>query len=169
MTKLRLTARIDSSRELVFEYMTSQDYLDLICQKATSVSSGVVEANEHADGKIRHAVRWIAPTRVPSILKKYEAKAPKEVSWVEETVWDEASGEASFRVVPDVPAHWHDKYRSSGRIVLREAGGSTELTQELEFSLDFGLVGKALEKLLKGEVESLLAERLEVLRRKYES
>lgn len=167
MVSLRLAAEIDAPIHLLLEFMTSQAFLDLICEKATTVSSGTVEAVEQFDGKIRHAVRWVAPTRVPAILKKYESRAPKEVSWLEETVWDTGTGEATFRVVPEVPKHWHSKYRSSGRITLRDLGNNCELTQSLEFALDFGLVGKALEKLLKGEVEALLQERLDVLRQKF--
>ena len=138
-----------------------------MCANVDELSRGLVEAREEDAGTLRHAVRWTAPTRLPSILKKYEAKAPSHVSWLEETVWDLASGEASLRVVPEVPDSWHSKYRSSGQIALRESAGATELVEELDFSLDFGLVGKALEKLLKGEVEKLLEKRVEVLRRHF--
>ena len=85
------------------------------------------------------------------------------MNWLETLSWDDDGNRATLVVAPDVPESWRDRYRSRGVITLADDDDHTQVSYELEFSMEFGLVGKALEKLLSSEIESLLKSRLDVL------
>lgn len=162
--KIHVQHTFHASKEELLDALVSSAYLDDVCARVSAVSTASVEENERDDQSWRTTVRWVAPTRLPSVLKKYENKAPREVSWAEETAWDVRTWTANFNVAPDVPAHWESKYDSTGTLHLEDVEeGKVRLSQTIEFRLNIGLVGKAIERLLKTEVETLLQRRLEIL------
>ena len=160
--KLSVSINVRTDAATLLEYLYSEEYLQGAVAECEAVSRAEVE--ERSEDGTTFAVRWYAPTKLPRVLKRYEGKAPQSVNWLERTTWNRDTFEATLTVIPDVPESWHSKYRSSGKIQLIPKGSSVELRQELEFSMDFGMVGMALEKLLKNEVEALLSQRLEVLK-----
>lgn len=161
--KLSVEVVVQTDAATLLEYLSSPEYLADAVARAEAVSDAQLEEREGDTV----AVRWFAPTKLPRILKKYEGKAPKSVNWLERVTWDTTTYTGALQVVPDVPDSWHDKYTSSGTVTIRPTAGGVTLRQDLEFSMDFGLVGKALETLLKGEVEKLLTDRLQVLKQHF--
>ncbi len=162
--QINVETEFGASPEEVIAALSAPEYLQDVTDRVSLLQSAEVEADETVGNQRTIAVRFVAPTRLPAILKKYEDRAPSTVSWVETTRWNLDDLTATLDVTPDVPPHWESKYESAGSIALRPTPQGCRLTQSIEFRLNFGLVGRAIEKLLKSEVETLLRSRLDVLR-----
>lgn len=164
--KLCVTIEVAGTPDAVLEYLHSDDYLNAAAS-VEGVLRAEVEERSEDDNRLMVATRWYAPTKLPKLLKKYEGKAPQSVNWLERMDWDVATYTASLTVQPDVPESWRSMYASSGEVTLEPTATGTKLMQQMEFTMSFGLIGKALEKLLKNEIEALLQQRLEVLRQHF--
>jgi hypothetical protein len=135
--------RVRATPAAIFEYMTSAPYLDALVKAIDAVSS-IEELESRAHGEaLERRVRYEAPTagKIPSFLKKYQDKAPAHVRWEEQGSWDASRATLSYKIVPEVPEHWHKKYSVSGQLkLIEEAPGQTTLLASLEYHVKvFGL------------------------------
>ena len=168
--QLHVRTRIPASPDAVVHFLSSQAYLDEVAARTASLERGdVIEHVVEDEGrKIVSSVRWIAPTRLPRFLQRYEDRAPATVSWVETTRWNMRDGTAELTVTPDVPDAWRSRYDSTGTLSLTRLDGESELVQNVEFRLHVPVLGKAIERLVKSEVEQLLELRLGIMREHFD-
>lgn len=165
--QLHVRAQIPATPEEIVAVLASQTYLDEVSRRAEHISSAEVVGGTVEDDAIVSSVRFVAPTRLPRVLRRYQDRAPAEVSWIETIRWSRATWTGRVSVEPDVPDSWKQRYDSSGLIELHDVDGGVELVQSLEFDLHVPILGAAIEKLLEKEVDRLLTLRLDVLREQF--
>ena len=161
--KISVSIELAADPAAVLDALHSERYLELAAP-ATGRLRAEIEQREEQGGTLIVATRWYAPTKLPRILTQYEGRAPESVNWLERLTWDLTTFTATLEVTPDMPASWRTRYRSSGVLRIEATPGGARLHQDLEFTMDLGLIGRALEKLLHNEIEALLTQRLGLLR-----
>lgn len=158
--RLKVSRTFDLSAEELRDVLDDPDYYRRVVDAARALSSA--RTLETAPSETR--VRFTAPTQLPRLLKRYADKAPREVHWDEILRWDDDRRTAVFDVEPHVPDHWHEKYSSDGTMeIVAQPDGRATLQIDLDFSLNVGFVGRAIEKLLQKEIEALLQQRLDII------
>lgn len=168
--KVTYTEQVNASAAAIFEYMTSPAYLEALVKAIDAVSS-IEELESQADGdSLKRRVLYEAPTagKIPGFLKKYEDKAPAHVRWEEQGVWDASRTTLRYKIVPELPEHWHKKYSVSGELQLVEQGPEkTQLSVSLEYKVKVFGLGGIIESALKDEVEKILAIQAKVTAKRF--
>lgn len=156
---------IPASPAQVCAYMNSVEYLDALKQALDIVSKIELVSLEEKHGALERVVRYEAPTegKIPGFLQRYQDKAPAFVRWEERGQWDASRSSFSYTIVPDVPEHWHKRYKVRGTLSLQAAaGGSTKQRASLEYEIKVLGFSTIIEKALKPEVEKILRIQAEV-------
>ena len=172
MKETEHTVDVNASPSEVIDLLLDEDvYPGRLADQIEKVSRvEFVESETLDDGRIRHVLRFTAPTQLPRPLRKFRDKAPEVIHWDEITIIDRDSGKATVEIVPDVPDHWHQKYDNRGELFVEQISeGHSRVHQSLDFSLDaptgFGLF---LNRAVKGEVQNVLQAKADLLRHYFE-
>ncbi len=90
---------------------------------------------------------------------------PEMLAWVEESVWDKAAHRYRYRIVPNLPAAWRDRFDSHGSYQLTATARGVHRLIEGEIHVRVPLVGGLVERMLVKEVEQNFRAEAEALRR----
>lgn len=154
--KIERSILVKATPDSIIEYLTGPQYV----QDLNEVQTGGIIAVTEKSSAPQQILRYEATTRLPGFLKKYESKAPPTVFWEEHLTWNLANNLASFQIVADAPAHWQERYTTTGRVSATAAGsGSTKLVHELEYKIKVFGLGTIIEKALSSEIEAIFDAR----------
>jgi hypothetical protein len=103
------------------------------------------------DATIRRRVRYVPNTdgKIPAFGKLV---TPAMLTWVEESTWDKARHRFDYRILPNLPAAWRDRFTSNGSYQLSQEGGELVRRIDGEILVRVPLFGGVVEKLLVREV-----------------
>lgn len=154
--KIERSILVNATPDAVIEYLSGPQYVQDLSELQTG---GILAVTEKAPAP-QQIIRYEATTRLPGFLKKYESKAPPTVFWEEHLNWNSSNNQASFQIVADAPAHWQERYTTTGRLIATAAGsGSTKLVHELDYKIKVFGLGTIIEKALSSEVEAIFDAR----------
>jgi hypothetical protein len=97
-----------------------------------------VQYTPNTDGKI--------PAFGRSVIK------PSMLRWIEESTFHKAQHRYEYRILPNLPEAWRDRFDSHGSYQLVQAGAQVERRIEGEVVVRVPLLGRTVEKLLVREV-----------------
>lgn len=129
-----------------------------LCQRLERALPGLERiellSSEEASGVLRRRVRYTprAHDRVPSFGRGLVT--PEMLIWVEESAYDRARQRIDYRVEPNLPERWRDRFDSRGCFTFREAAGGLVRRVEGEVTVRVPLVGVLAERLLVREVRA---------------
>ena len=79
--------------------------------------------------------------------------------WIEESTYDKARHRFDYRILPNLPESWRDRFQSHGSYQLTQEGALVHRRIEGEIVVRVPLLGRTVEKLLVREVtENFRAE-----------
>jgi hypothetical protein len=113
-----------------------------------------IEPLERVDegGVVRRRVRYTPRVgdKIPAFGRA--VVKPSMLQWVEESTYDRARHRFDYRIVPNLPEAWRDRFRSSGCYELRTVG--EEVARHIDGDIDVRvpLLGRTVEKLLVREI-----------------
>jgi hypothetical protein len=108
---------------------------------------------------IRKKTRYTPNTdgKIPSFGRS--VVKPSMLRWIEESTFHKAQHRFEYRIVPNLPEAWRDRFSSSGSYRLAQEGPSLVRKIEGEIVVRVPLLGRTVEKLLVREVtENFRAE-----------
>jgi hypothetical protein len=120
-----------------------------------------IEPLERVDegATVRRRVRYTPNTdgKIPSFGR--HLVKPSMLRWIEESTFDKARHRFDYRILPNLPEAWRERFRSHGSYQLSEAAGAVLRRIEGEVVVLLPLLGRTVEKLLVREVgENFRAE-----------
>jgi hypothetical protein len=120
-----------------------------------------IEPLERIDepGRIRRRVQYTPNTegKIPAFGR--QVVKPSMLRWIEESTYDKAAHRYDYRILPNLPASWRDRFESHGRYQLTATGAQVLRRIEGEIVVHVPLLGRTVEKLLVREVtENFRAE-----------
>lgn len=167
MPTVERTDNLSASATAVFEALVTPAFFEGLPAHLSKVSAvELIELEDLGDGQYRRRLRYTAPTDLPRFLKPFEAKAPPQIRWDEVATIDVAAQLLQFRIRPDMPDHWHERYHSQGQLIARPIGKNRcEITQEVAFEIDAPRgFGTFVNRALKAEIEEIFAAQIKRLR-----
>jgi Protein of unknown function (DUF2505) len=116
------------------------------------------------DGRlVRRRIKFVPTTEVPSFARG--KIKPEMLEWVEESTYDRERHRFEYRILPNIPERWRDRFTSHGSYALREvAPGRTERRVEGEVIIKVMLIGGMAEKYVIGQVKKNFDDEAEGLR-----
>jgi hypothetical protein len=120
-----------------------------------------IEPLERADDGaiVRRKTRYTPNTdgKIPSFGRS--VVKPSMLRWIEESAFHKAQHRFEYRILPNLPEGWRDRFSSSGSYWLTQEGSSVLRKIEGEIVVRVPLLGRTVEKLLVREVtENFRAE-----------
>ena len=111
-------------------------------------------ASEEMDGILRRRVRYTprAHDRVPAFGRGLVT--PEMLIWVEESAFDRAAGRIDYRVEPNLPARWRDRFDSRGCFTFRQEAGGIVRRVDGEVTVRVPVVGGLAERVLVKEAQA---------------
>ncbi|HEY2745037.1 MAG TPA: DUF2505 family protein [Polyangia bacterium] len=113
-------------------------------------------ASDEADGRLHRRVRYTprahASGRVPAFGRGIIT--PEMLVWIEESVFDRAAHRIDYRITPNLPARWRDRFDSHGAFTLRAEPGGVVRRVDGEVVVRVPIVGAIAERLLVKEVRA---------------
>ena len=109
--------------------------------------------------RVRRRVRYTPNTdgKIPSFGRS--VVKPSMLRWIEESTYDKARHRFDYRILPNLPESWRDRFQSQGSYQLAQEGGEVVRRIEGEIVVRLPLLGRTVEKLLLREVtENFRAE-----------
>ena len=163
-----VTSTLPASPEDVVRYVLTDGFLDDFAHASGDLVHEIEEVGrEQRDEGLFREVRFRAPTRLPWILRSYRKKAPSEVSWDEQGLWDLQAHRFRYEIEPEMPDSWRDWYTSAGTFEVEPTSRGARVVDSLDFSLNVLGIGSALERALGSEIESLFEARKKALVRHF--
>lgn len=110
-------------------------------------------------GRVRRRVRYTPNTdgKIPAFGRS--VVKPSMLRWIEESTYDRARHRFDYRILPNLPESWRDRFESHGSYQLTQEGGEVVRRIEGEITVRVPLLGRTVEKLLVKEVtENFRAE-----------
>ena len=116
------------------------------------------------DGKkVVRRVKYVPNTEVPSFAR---AKIkPEMLEWVEESTYDKERHRFDYRIVPNIPERWHDRFKSHGSYSVTEVGGKVRRVIDGEVTIKVTLVGGMAERYVIGQVKKNFDQEADGLRK----
>lgn len=163
--KVEAKTTVRAGADEIFDHLLRPDFYRELEERLKKVSSVELMTVEELDGEgARRVVRFEAPTQFPRFLRRFEDRAPREVSWEDIGVIDRLARQMTFTIRPDVPDHWHEMYKNSGLMtVTGKADGTSEVVYVVDFSIDSPGLGFLIERALRGEVAEILKAQADLL------
>jgi Protein of unknown function (DUF2505) len=91
--------------------------------------------------------------KIPSFGRAFVK--PEMLSWIEESTYDKRAHRFDYRIVPNLPPAWRDRFDSRGSYVLAADGArATRRRIECEIHVRVPLFGGRIERMLRREVEA---------------
>lgn len=167
--RVEAKATVAAGAEEIFDYLGTPEFYRELEDILQNVSvAELVTVEEVEQDKVQRVARFRAPTRLPRFLKRFEGRAPGEVSWEDIGVFDRKANQMLFRIRPDVPDHWHELYKNSGVLTISPGkDGKSHVRFSIDFTVSSPGLGFLIERALRGEVEDVLKAQAEVLRRHF--
>jgi hypothetical protein len=111
-------------------------------------------ARDEDERAIRRRVRYQPNTdgKIPAFGRA--VVKPSMLAWIEESTFDKALHRFEYRILPNLPEAWRDRFESRGSYQLAATAGGVKRRIEGEIHVRVPLVGGAVEKLLVKEVEA---------------
>lgn len=78
---------------------------------------------------------------------------PSMLSWVEESSYDKEQHRFRYRIIPNLPVAWRDRFDSHGEYTLTARATGVTRRIECEIEVRVPLVGGKVERMLRAEVE----------------
>jgi hypothetical protein len=123
----------------------------------------IEEIDRSDDGqRIRRRLRFVPSTEVPSFARG--KIKPEMLEWTEESTYDRERHRCDYRILPNIPERWQDRFRSSGTYSLTEAGGKVRRVLEGEVTIKVTLVGGMAERYVVGQVKKNFDDEAEAMR-----
>ncbi len=119
--------------------------------------------SEETDGRLRRRVRYTPRAQVPSFGRGLVTA--EMMIWVEESVFDRAAQRIDYRVTPNLPERWRDRFDSHGCFTFRQEADGVVRRIEGEVVVRVPIVGAIAERLLVKEVRAGFDADAEVLTR----
>lgn len=79
---------------------------------------------------------------------------PSMLSWIEESTFDKTERRFSYRIVPNLPSGWRDRFDTHGEYRLTDENGRVLRRIEGEIHVRVPLLGGRVERMLRREVET---------------
>jgi hypothetical protein len=115
------------------------------------------------DGRsVRLRTRYVPAAELPSFARG--KLQPEMLEWVEEATYDRDQHRFDYRILPNIPERWHDRFRSQGSYTLVERGGEVARTIDGEVAIKVALVGGMAERYVIGQVKKNFDQEAGVLR-----
>jgi hypothetical protein len=149
------------------DYMLSDAYVEDLIEHLEAVSNIDEFSVIRRGDRIEQRMRFEAPTKLPGMLERYEARMPSFVYWQELGRWESGAMEMRFEIIPEAPDSWRDRYDHRGVIRLTEVDSGTEIVQILEFEVHVFGLGKLIERTLGPEIKEIFEARGEVIRKRF--
>ncbi|HJZ84150.1 MAG TPA: DUF2505 family protein [Polyangia bacterium] len=123
----------------------------------------IEELERHDDGKrVRRRVRSVPQTEVPAFARG--KLKPEMLEWVEESTYDRELHRLEYRILPNIPERWHDRFRSQGTYSLTEVGGKVRRVIDGEVVIKVSLIGGMAERYVVAQVKKNFEQEAEGLR-----
>ncbi len=109
---------------------------------------------EEDERAVRRRVRYTPNVegKIPAFGRAFVT--PAMLSWVEESSYDKVERTFKFRIVPNLPAGWRDRFDSRGSYALtRGDDGGVVRRIACELRVQVPLFGGRIERMLRREVE----------------
>jgi hypothetical protein len=109
------------------------------------------------DREVRRRTRYTPNVdgKIPAFGRAFVK--PSMLSWIEESRYDKAAHRFAYRIVPNLPHAWRDRFDSHGAYTLAAqpstAGGGVLRRIEGEIVVRVPLFGGRVERMLRAEVE----------------
>lgn len=118
----------------------------------------------HDDGKqVVRKVKYVPTTEVPSFARG--KIKPEMLEWVEESTYDRERHRFDYRIVPNIPERWHDRFKSHGSYAVSEVGGKVRRVIDGEVMIKVTLVGGMAERYVIGQVKKNFDQEADGLRK----
>jgi hypothetical protein len=110
--------------------------------------------SEETEGRLHRRVRYTprAHDRVPSFGRGLITA--EMMIWVEESVFDRAAHRIDYRVTPNLPERWRDRFDSRGSFTFRQEPDGVVRRIDGEVVVRVPIVGVIAERLLVKEVRA---------------
>jgi hypothetical protein len=120
-------------------------------------------SQEESDGVLRRRVRYTprAEEKIPSFGRGIIT--PEMLIWTEHSAFHRAAHRIDYRIEPNLPGKWKDRFESTGSFLYRAAGHGVERTIEGEVIVHVPLLGKIVERMLVKELTHSFSIESEVL------
>jgi hypothetical protein len=114
-------------------------------------------ARDEDEREIRRRVRYTPHVegKIPAFGRAFVK--PSMLSWIEESTYDKAAHRFRYRIVPNLPSAWRDRFDSHGEYTLRPStagSGGLERRIDGELHVRVPLFGRRVERMLRAEVET---------------
>jgi hypothetical protein len=152
--KFEIVDRFDGSLAAFEAVLNSADLHARLAVAMPGIES--IEPLERVEDErcIRRRVRYTPRTegKIPSFAMKSSVVKPSMLRWIEESSYDKARHCFDYRILPNLPEIWRDRFQSQGRYQLAEDGGQVLRRIQGEIVVRVPLLGRTVEKLLVREV-----------------
>jgi hypothetical protein len=103
--------------------------------------------------RVRRRVRYTPNTdgKIPSFGRS--VVKPSMLAWVEESTFDKTRHRFEYRILPNLPENWRDRFHSQGSYQLSQEGQKVLRRIEGEIVVRLPLLGGTVEKLLLRELK----------------
>jgi hypothetical protein len=112
--------------------------------------------------EVRRKVRYVPSTEIPSFARG--KIKPEMLEWVEDTTYDRERHQFDYRILPNIPERWHDRFASRGIYRLTEMGGKVRRVIEGEVTIRVTLIGGMAERYVISQIKKNFDQEAEGLR-----
>jgi len=116
-----------------------------------------------ADGVLTRRVRYTprAEDKIPSFGRG--VITPEMLIWTEESAFDRRAHRIDYRIEPNIPVKWRDRFASHGHFTFAESAGQVARRIEGEVTVRVPLLGGIVERMIIRELrQSFRAEAAEL-------
>jgi len=151
--------RFDATVEEFEALLHHADFYDHLQRSMPGIERIEPLERDEDEREIRRRVRYLPNVegKIPAFGRAFVK--PSMLSWIEESTYDKAAHRFRYRIVPNLPAAWRDRFDSHGEYTLRPTAAAAnarglERRVDGEIHVRVPLFGRRVERMLRAEVET---------------
>lgn len=156
MERFTIEDRFDATVEEFEALLNAADFYARLQAAMPGIHAIEPLARDEDEREVRRRVRYTPNVdgKIPAFGRAFVK--PSMLSWIEESAYDKTAHRFRYRIVPNLPAAWRDRFDSHGEYTLRPSttgGGGLERRIDGEIHVRVPLFGRRVERMLRSEVE----------------
>ena len=161
--KFELVHNFDCTMATFEKALFHPDLHTMLAQAMSGIKKIEPLTSDDDGKKVVRKVKYVPTTEVPSFARG--KIKPEMLEWVEESTYDKERHKFDYRIVPNIPERWHDRFKSHGSYSVTEVAGKVRRVIDGEVIIKVTLVGGMAERYVIGQVKKNFDQEAEGLRK----